>query len=115
MRFSDATKPAMSWEEAAMSPARPRTLSGGAALRTLIAKEEARQARALEDGANAAAKDAGNAEDDANRSAADLTRGGASAQQQPAAAPVSVSVVSGLPAAALRQVMRSVRRLGRMG
>lgn len=32
MRLSDAMKPAMEWSEAAMLPARPRTLSGGAAL-----------------------------------------------------------------------------------
>lgn len=35
MRLSDAMKPAMEWSEAAMLPARPRTLSDGAALRQL--------------------------------------------------------------------------------
>ncbi len=35
MRLSDAMKPAMEWSEAAMMPARPRTLSGGAALRQI--------------------------------------------------------------------------------
>jgi len=35
MRLSDAMRPAMDWSEAAMLPARPRTLSGGAALRQL--------------------------------------------------------------------------------
>ena len=35
MRLSDAMKPAMDWSEAAMLPARPRTVSAGAALRQL--------------------------------------------------------------------------------
>ena len=35
MRFSDVMKPAMEWSEAAMLPARARTLSQGAALRQL--------------------------------------------------------------------------------
>ena len=33
MRFSDVMKPAMEWSEAAMLPARVRTISDGAALR----------------------------------------------------------------------------------
>ncbi|MBQ9197074.1 MAG: hypothetical protein IJ157_07500 [Clostridia bacterium] len=35
MRLSDAMKPAMEWSEAAMLPARARTISQGAALRQL--------------------------------------------------------------------------------
>ncbi|MBQ9299653.1 MAG: hypothetical protein IJ214_04005 [Clostridia bacterium] len=35
MRLSDVMKPAMEWSEAAMLPARVRTLSQGAALRQL--------------------------------------------------------------------------------
>ncbi len=35
MRLTDAMKPAMEWAEAAMLPARVRTISGGAALKAL--------------------------------------------------------------------------------
>lgn len=40
MRFLNCRKPAMTWSEAAMLPARVRTLSGGAALRQLARSEE---------------------------------------------------------------------------
>ena len=35
MRLSDAMTPARSWEEAAMTAAKPATLSGGAALKSV--------------------------------------------------------------------------------
>ena len=40
MRLTMCNKPAMTWSEAAMLPARPRTLSGGAALRQLARSED---------------------------------------------------------------------------
>ena len=47
MRLSECRKPAMTWSEAAMLPARVRTLSGGAALRQL-ARSEDRETMAIE-------------------------------------------------------------------
>ncbi len=40
MRLSECRKPAMTWSEAAMLPARVRTLSGGAALRQLARSDD---------------------------------------------------------------------------
>ena len=47
MRLLNCKKPAMTWSEAAMLPARARTLSGGAALRQL-ARSEDRETMAIE-------------------------------------------------------------------
>ena len=40
MRLLECRKPAMTWSEAAMLPARLRTLSGGAALRQLARSDD---------------------------------------------------------------------------
>ncbi|MBQ7519977.1 MAG: hypothetical protein IJU12_06640 [Clostridia bacterium] len=48
MRLLDCKKPAMTWSEAAMLPARARTLSGGAALRQLARSDERETVRIQE-------------------------------------------------------------------
>lgn len=88
MRFSDAKRPAMSWEEAALSPAEARTLSGGAALKTVQKQQEERL---------------GEAEARALLSPPE-------AQNERPAAPAQPEAARGMGRAALNEVMRRIRR-----
>ena len=92
MRFSDAAKPAMSWEEAALTPAQVRTLSGGAALKTVKMRADTYPEAMTE------------SMDEAKEAALPKM------QSERPAAPLRPSAARGMGRAALMEVLRRTRR-----